>query len=105
MVSGSSLYPRVRNWKAFCTRSGVRSRPSRCGSSPRRTIISRTRSSKLAVNAIVHVSQVADHAAFIYLARQRDLQYVVVAVPVRVIALAIDSAVLGLGHCIAVQAM
>src|SRR5208282_4615069 len=34
---------------ALATRSGVAARPSRAGSSPRRTIISRTRSSKLAL--------------------------------------------------------
>src|SRR4029453_19213281 len=31
---GSSVYPLVRKWSAFSTRSGVRARPSRSGSSP-----------------------------------------------------------------------
>src|SRR5258708_13664776 len=45
MASGSSLYPRVRNSNALCTRLGVFCRPSRSGSSPRRTRISFIRSS------------------------------------------------------------
>src|SRR5579885_130169 len=48
-ASGSSLYPFIRNSYARCTRLGVLRRPSRFGSSPRRTIISLTNSSKLAL--------------------------------------------------------
>src|ERR1700733_13291422 len=39
----STLYPLVRNCNAFSTRSGVRCRPSRSGSSPSCSSISRTR--------------------------------------------------------------
>ena len=44
-AAGLSRYPLVRKRIALATRSGVRCRPSRSGSSPRRRIISATRSS------------------------------------------------------------
>ena len=42
----------VRNFMAFWTRSGVVARPSRAGSSPSRTSISRTRSSNRALVSV-----------------------------------------------------
>src|SRR5947207_13099728 len=50
----------------------------------------------LALQAVVQIGQIADHAVLVYLAADRDFQYIVVPVPMRIVALAIGGAVLGL---------
>ena len=57
----------------------------------------------LAVHAFVQIDQVADHAVLVYVAAKRDLQDVIVPVAVRVIALAVGGAVLGVRHVLAMQ--
>jgi len=57
----------------------------------------------MAMNAVIEVSQIADHAVFVDLPAERDFQNVVMPVAVRVVALAISRTVLCIGHLAAVE--
>src|SRR2546427_13225809 len=59
-----------------------------------------------ALNKGVEISEIADHAAtFIHRAADRDLQRVVVAVAIRIIALSVRRLILRFRHGIVVQPM
>jgi hypothetical protein len=62
-------------------------------------------SDNFALHTFIEINQIADHAVFIHLPADRDLEDVVVSVAVRIIALAVNGAVLRVGHLLAVQAM